>query len=959
MPWIALRRSLFVCLISVLLFAGLSGEARAEGPEMVEDIGTGSRYLAGPRQFFSFRGKLLFFANDTDYGPALWSSDGTSQGTSLLGVLCPSCGEPQLMGATSTVAFYAVYLDNGEPGRLLTIWRTDGTPAGTYPVTGTLRAPVHPQGFRSVVGVGRAYFTACTPEQGCEIWSSDGTPEGTGPVTDRVPGPGSFVAYEMVALGEQAYVLGRGIGSTGLWRVDAASRAITRVRPLRAEPRPRLLTVLGERLFFVAQADGLELWSSDGTAAGTSVVSGYTAADPFLATHFLEPIDGRLYFLADDGLRGIELWGADGTGGGLRAVTDFRPYFPFGVGEAYDRFTPESLERVGGRLLFAADDGRTGFRLWTSSGRLGSTQRLTGCPGGCPEVRSLFARLGTRVVFAGVDAKHGMEPWISDGTGPGTRILRDIVPGPGGTAVRAFTGAGNRVFFQRYIEEREPVEIWATDGTQTGTVFLTMGGAAESHYLPPPTRMELGALGPWTFFGHYDWDEEVPQLWRSDGTAAGTDPLFEWHRESGSVSGKLNAVGDDVLFTPCRGSQNELWVSGGTAATTDKIDVELGPCGHPVLSGVVDLGEVEVFRLSREYVEGGGDGTRAQIWRTDGTKAGTVPLASFQNLYPGTPVPVGNKALFPVTDLAPGAPLGISLWVTDGTAAGTMKQVDLPPGVSVFSETGAGSEAFFVGITYTTEEARIWRTDGTAAGTFPITGVVSNLRPGVVTPQFTRLGDRVYFLVLRPAGGVEIWSTDGTPTGTGPAVTAAHGMEEPDSLWAAGGLLFFRARETGGSRPVLWRTDGTPAGTFPLGANLSDSVLTPLSNSQDPSGRFATLGDEVFFQATDGVHGAELWKSDGTREGTVLVKDIFPGIGGSHPLWPVAAGDRIYFSASDGPNGRELWTSDGTAPGTHRVADIAPGPSWSDPQWLAVAGDQLFFSADDGVHGRELWRSPL
>lgn len=961
MPQIALRRSLFVCLVSMLLWVGLLTEARAAGPEMVVDIATGPNpYQVGPHQFFTLRGKVLFFASDNDYGPALWASDGTPQGTSLLAVLCPACGEARLMGATSTVAFYSVQLDTGEPERPFSVWRTDGTRAGTYPVTGMLRMPAYPQLTVSTVGGRLAYFNACTREQGCEIWSSDGTLEGTGPVADRVPGPDSFRVLEMATLGDQAYILGQVRGNMGLWRADAASRTVTRVRGLRSEPAPRLLTVLGNRLFFLAQAEGLELWTSDGTTAGTSVVSAYAPADPFLATQFLKPIDGRLYFLADDGAHGIELWSADGTGGGLTAVTDFRPYYPFGPDGWYAAFVPESLESVGGRLLFAANnDGRTGLRLWTSRGRPGSTQRLTDCPGGCPELplTPRFARLGTRVVFAGRNARYGMEPWISDGTGPGTRVLRDLVPGPGYSAVRAFTSTGSRVFFERYIEEREPVEMWATDGTPAGTVFVTMGMAAESHYQPPRTRMELGALGAWTLFADYSPVLGVPQLRRSDGTPAGTGAVFEWDRQAGSDPRSLSPFEDHVLFVACRSYLNELWVSGGTAGTTDRVDVALGPCGHPVLSKVVDVGGtggIGVFRLSREYADNVSYGVRLEIWRTDGTAAGTAPLTSFPNAVVNAPVPLAGKALFQVIPAVPGpAPTnGASLWVTDGTAAGTEKRVDLP-GVFAYYETGLGSEAFFVGVNHAANEVRVWRTDGTAAGTFPITPVVSDLTHSFVDPELTRLGNRVYFVVRPQSGGIQIWSTDGTPQGTGPAVTAAAGMAEPDSLWAAGGLLFFRALETGGSRRVLWRTDGTPAGTFALGADLSDDLFTFY-----PITRFATLGDEVFFRASDGAHGAELWKSDGTREGTVPVKDIFTGPAGSYPMWLAAAGGRVYFSAIGG-GGMELWSSDGTAEGTRREADIAPGPSWSAPWWLTAAEDQLFFTADDGIHGRELWRLPL
>ena len=80
------------------------------------------------------------------------------------------------------------------------------------------------------------------------------------------------------------------------------------------------------------------------------------------------------------------------------------------------------------------------------------------------------------------------------------------------------------------------------------------------------------------------------------------------------------------------------------------------------------------------------------------------------------------------------------------------------------------------------------------------------------------------------------------------------------------------------------------------------------------------LGRTLFFAASDGASGAELWKSDGTAAGTVLVKDIHPGSMGSVPYQLTVFGDAVYFTATDGTTGRELWKSDGTAAGTQRVS---------------------------------------
>ena len=119
------------------------------------------------------------------------------------------------------------------------------------------------------------------------------------------------------------------------------------------------------------------------------------------------------------------------------------------------------------------------------------------------------------------------------------------------------------------------------------------------------------------------------------------------------------------------------------------------------------------------------------------------------------------------------------------------------------------------------------------------------------------------------------------------------------------------------------------------------------------------VGATAYFVSNGGDLGYELWKTDGTYNGTVLVKEIKPGNGYSafYPQGLVAIGTTLYFSSEDGTHGAELWKSDGTAAGTVMVKDIRAGSIGSGPSGIIVAGTSVYFTADDGVNGVAVWKS--
>ena len=145
----------------------------------------------------------------------------------------------------------------------------------------------------------------------------------------------------------------------------------------------------------------------------------------------------------------------------------------------------------------------------------------------------------------------------------------------------------------------------------------------------------------------------------------------------------------------------------------------------------------------------------------------------------------------------------------------------------------------------------------------------------------------------------------------------------------------------------LWKSDGTASGTV---------MVKDIHSGPNPM-YLTAVGDTLYFRAYDATHDYELWKSDGTASGTVMVKDINPSGASLSSENLRAIGNTLFFSANDGTNGVELWKSDGTASGTVMVQDL--NPQSSNPYWFARINTTIYFTAlhahSPGNGGLELW----
>jgi len=492
----------------------------------------------------------------------------------------------------------------------------------------------------------------------------------------------------------------------------------------------------------------------------------------------------------------------------------------------------------------------------------------------------------------------------------GPALLADVNPGDGSSFPGEFVDVGPTPFF---VAEHDTTgrELWKTDGTADGTVIVKdlFPGTYTFYDNDHPNSSQpqnLTNLNGTLFFTAVD-EKHGRELWKSDGTADGTVMVKDLFSGSTSQYGSADVPNSSS-------PQNLTNVDGTLFFTAD-------------------------------------DGNNGEeLWKSDGTAAGTVIV---KDIFTGEGPQYDDYS-------------GYSY----GPNSSSPKELTNVDGTLFFSasDKNGGSE--------------LWRTDGTEAGTILVKDIFPGSFPYYGTehpyqsdPQdLTSAGGTLFFTAEDHANGLELWKSDGTTDGTVIVKDINTGSNSygtplgsnPSSLLYHDGTLYFTA-DDGQNGQELWKSDGTASGTVmvkdiftgegPQYDYYTGDTFGP--NSSYPQ-QLTVAGGTLFFTATDETHGRELWKTDGTTSGTVLVEDIRPQAengpaAGSSPNYLTSVDGTLHFAADDGSNGPELWSSDGTTLGTFMVEDILAGPAGSQPTALADVGAALFFSVNDGNSGQEPW----
>lgn len=825
---------------------------------------------------------------------------------------------------------------------------------------------------------------------------------------------------------------------------------------------PRLHTTIGSAgtsaIFFAwSDANTLTLHISDGTSVGTTQLRTFS----FPSSPLSYPVGGTarvgsLVFFSLEAPNGHwEIWKTDGTSVGTTLVKSVDGRDPGG----YYVTTPSELTTIGSKVVFKAYSADAGDEPWVTDGTSAGTFRLSDVfpgtqPNGNPNdsYPDNFRLCNGTVYFSANDGVHGKELWKTDGTSAGTVMLKDLHTSgesyPGGythsNGYTYFTAQGTATYGEPPTVYTTS-EIWRTDGTSAGTIRLHFQSSEFSLGGFWPVGTGTVFVRAHKFSGNIGGTitETKGQFYFTDGTPGSVTNYGGTPTDSLSPLGVIGQLADGTIVYTGRGDglfPNYNYRLAYLAAGS------LGEIlyGNPQSNAIFGGSLYSV--ISRPYQP-------TTLFRYNPSLApGDIltHLGTFSNTP--TLTPAAGK-LFASYYGPPTAPTGTEPYVIAGNGATTLLK-DIFPGATIYdSVDGINLSTVIHNLNGTLlfpangdSGYELWKSDGTANGTTVLRDIVpgpGGHNPGydVTLPAFAsivRSGNRIFFVRRHPSQTEELWVTDGTEAGTqlllsretsflstirphrnGVWWTEHDYSTGQNELWISDGTTSGTAAVknisfwAGGAEPVadfagttysvsndgitadLWEINPNPALTRIIfnfrqpgdhtalcqsmtlmnGAlyfiysrtdatsNLQRIELwkmpsggTPALVTAFPYANYTTTGfaaagtTKLWFTLTDGTinpetssYNSTLYQTDGTTAGTTPVAS-FPLYPDSHQV----IGDRLYFTGTHDPAGYELWTTDGTAP-VRITGSTTPPPYLSQgtsPVGLTKGGDgYVYFHA--------------
>jgi ELWxxDGT repeat protein len=699
-----------------------------------------------------------------------------------------------------------------------------------------------------------------------------------------------------------------------------------------ADQPPSQLTKLGNTLFFVAidVETGQNVWRTDGTPGATQQVPlvGYDGAIYY--PNILGSLGQRMLWTVSSGDPNARVLFAateQGDGIALRTYTakDYKDLF----------------ENVGGRF-FSQDCTDAGCTIWSSDGTIEGT-------GPVPALATRFTAIDQEIVGTFADrwlvfrSQRGLFAYdvarkrtlslLPDG-------VQYVEAYPVGESLFLLTNV-NQLWVSRLESPRASLlfsraalavagwrgstlyfaskqgNLWSTEGRRENTRFYSGLGVEEFSVLAD----QLGALGSTTFLpmpGYYSAsllgvDESKRKVSELTHVCTGKYPCLDTNMSPVTIVGKL-------AFETIDGF---LWQSDATPKGTKPHEVlaEAGPNTFRVFDGRLVLGATSV--------EG-----EQQLWETDGTVSGTRALSDGTLDQPfqvqGPPAQLAG-ALFVA---ASRKPVGPQLWrIANGQTTSITSLRHLGAGINPFFAVPVGNNVVLSGVD---SGSWFWVTDHGSVEQLPVSeDGCTSFFDGPCPFEPLAVGQRLFF--AQSALQEELWSTDGTLAGTGSllgGLAALGKLGDSALILDESGYLTATDGSPEGSRFItqLWTDQSSQIRA--VGPPLSAGPLTFLF-------RLVTVPDDSTRAAL------ELWRTDGTAEGTLRLASIsFDNNGTPYPNPAVVSG-RLFFRFLG-----TLWKSDGSLEGTQPFPDQLPGGTFN----LAAGTDTLYAAAGEFDDGQQtLW----
>ncbi len=664
---------------------------------------------------------------------------------------------------------------------------------------------------------------------------------------------------------------------------------------------------------FIAQA----VWSQPQLVKDiASAPAGIFGNQTYATTEKLIEAGTYGYFPVSDH-KGKELWRTDGTSEGTIRLADinkgsadsyvmgvaYAGTFVFvtqpGPGEIYSKLwkssgTPETTQLIGNISL--DDDKLDVIEVWTINNVVG-----------------ILASNGPSIKLLKYTSAAGTISLVKEiANNENTSFTKSVAIGAN---IRA-------ILLQTYVGFTYSAEFWTTDASAAGTnPVATYDDFVED------------------FVAHGDdlvFENSVRQISLLDVSSGTVTPLHDF----GGVS--VDRLFSYQATSTIISTREGVWATDGTAGNTVSI-----------LDDVVDLIEIFVKDGKAYFVGLEQSNSTYNFYETNGTAAGTTLLVQVRDNeatpYVAAPPQIGlvnGKLIAAVTTVATG------MEIAEVSASGKQVIKDINPGLN-----GSDPHMFypFNGKLYFaandgTNGMELWSTDGTANGTQLLKNAVEGTANGVTTKDLFSLNDEVYFSAHTTGSNDDIWKTTGLGANAEQYLFANSGSvlgTLGDTIYMVTNPMFIYKGSGNGEEPEVV-------------ADLSTSI----GEAIHPSSNFS-LGDKFIFTlfAFGGgtPYGKELWTVNWQTPGAQLLKNIGPGL--NDGLFGSAYGEedqrilklsetQAIFAADDGTNGIELWTTDGTPTGTVLLKDINPGSGSSDPKKInAMLNGKAYFVAND----KEVW----